>query len=100
MSQRTRWASNAGTIFSSGVEAARSLRTRASATAVSPDNSEMSSGGAAVSTPAVTGTAAGAGGRLDAQAERPAIALHRTNRRYISDGLKGARIRRRTVYGI
>src|SRR2546427_3760879 len=90
MSQRTRCASNAGTIFSSGAEAARSLRTRASA--VSPDNSEMSSGGVAVSTPAVTGRAAGAGGRLDAHAERPAIALHRTNRRYIADGLEGVEL--------
>src|SRR6476660_6669847 len=92
MSQRTRWASNAGTILSSGAEAARSLRTRASADAVSTESSEMSSGGAEVYTPAVTGRAAGAGGRLDAQAERPASALHRMNRRNIPVRLEGVEV--------
>ncbi len=63
MSQRTRSPSNAGTTFSSGEAAARSLSTIASAVAVSADWGDTSSEYTAESGAVLTGSTVGAGGR-------------------------------------
>src|SRR5829696_3744486 len=81
MSQRTSLASKAGTTDSSGVAAARSLRTTASATELSLVYALSSTAGISESWIAVdAGTAVGAGGSWLAQAARPTSGQRRSSR--------------------
>src|SRR6266487_1460114 len=85
MSQRTRWASKAGTTAASGVAAARSFSTTASAAAASLERAERSTTGTSEScTAAATGAAVGAGGRPAAQAVAPTRTVQRNSDRFMS----------------